>query len=112
MRDIASINKCIDKLQNTPYLEDKYFKEKLTVLDFIYPKMNKCELIHDIQLDVNQKKYIQILSLLTNKPTLYILNVVKNELSSEMRSLSFQQLFIFADKNGNAVIRLCGKHED
>ena len=68
----------------------KYYKEELTALDFSYPKMNKGKLIHNIQLNVNQKKYIRILSLPTNKPTLYILNVVESETSDEIASFLFR----------------------
>ena len=57
IRDIDSLEKCIEKLQKTARLGDKNSKEELTVIDFIYPKMNNGELVYDIQLDANQKKY-------------------------------------------------------
>ena len=98
-------------MQKTAHLGDKDSKEKLEVLDFIYLKMNEGKLVHDITLDDNQKIYVQILSLLTNKPILYILNVDENEISTEGKSFSFQQLLDFAKTRGNATIKLCGKLE-
>ncbi len=111
IRDIESVEKRIEKLQKTARLGDKYSKEELAVLDFIYPKMNEGKLVHDITLDDNQKIYVQILSLLTNKPILYILNVDENEISTEGKSFSFQQLLDFAETRDNAAIKLCGKLE-
>ena len=57
------------------------------------------------------KKNIRMLDLLTNKPALYVLNVDENEISTEGRNPSLQQLFDFAEKKGNTAIRLCGKLE-
>ena len=111
IRDLEYVEKRIEKLQKTARLGDKYSKEELAVLDFIYPKMNEGKLVHDITLDDNQKIYVQILSLLTNKPILYILNVDENEISTEGKSFSFQQLLDFAKTRGNATIKLCGKLE-
>ena len=110
IRDIDSLEKRTEKLQKTARLGDKNYKEELTVIDFIYPKMNNGELVYDIQLDAKQKN-IRMLDLLTNKPTLYVLNVDENEISAEERNPSLQQLFDFAEKKGNTAIRLCGKLE-
>ena len=90
MRDITSVEKRIEKLQKTARLGDKNSKEDLAVIDFIYPKMNAGELVYDIRLDSNQKKYIRGLDLLTNKPTLYVINVDENKINTKERSLSLQ----------------------
>ena len=83
----------------------------MDVLDFIFPKINEGRLVHDITLDANQKIYIQILSLLTNKPILYVLNIDENEISAEGAGFSFQKLLDFAEARSNAAIKLCGKLE-
>ena len=73
--------------------------------------MNNAKLAHDIQLDSNQRNIIQPLSLLTNKPILYVVNVDENEITAEKRSPELQKLIDFAEKRGNAAIQLCGKLE-
>ena len=101
--DIATVEIRIEKLQKTARLGDNNSKEELIVLDFIYLKMNGGKLVRDIQLDANQNKYIQILALLINKPTLYVINVDENEINTKEQSLSLQQLFDFVEKKGDEV---------
>ena len=111
MRDIATVEKRVEKLKKTTRIGDKESKEELKVLDIIYPQMNNAKLAHDIQLDSNQCKIIQPLSLLTNKPILYVANVDENEITAEKQNPKLQKLIDFSKKRGNAAIRLCGKLE-
>ena len=68
-------------------------------------------LVHDIEITIDQRKLIKPLSLLTDKPTLYVANVDENEIMAKNRSDKLQKLFDFAEVRGNAAIRLCGKLE-
>ncbi|MBC8256631.1 MAG: redox-regulated ATPase YchF [Candidatus Marinimicrobia bacterium] len=111
IRDIASVDKRLEKLQKTVRIGDKDAKKELLVLDIIFPKMNEGILVHDIDLTTDQRLIIKPLSLLTGKPTLYVANVDENEIMSEQRSAGLQKLFDFAEARGNAAIRLCGKLE-
>ena len=111
IRDIASIDKRFEKLQKNARIGDKDAKKELLVLDIILPKMNEGILVHDIELTSDQRLLIKPLSLLTDKPTLYVANVDENEIMSEQRSVGLQKLFDFAQERGNAAIRLCGKLE-
>ena len=111
IRDIASVDKRFEKLQKNARIGDKDAKKELLVLDIILPKMNEGILVHDIELTSDQRLLIKPLSLLTDKPTLYVANVDENEIMSEQRSVGLQKLFDFAKERGNAAIRLCGKLE-
>ena len=111
IRDIASIDKRFEKLQKNARIGDKDAKKELLILDIILPKMNEGILVHDIKLTSNQRLLIKPLSLLTDKPTLYVANVDEDEIMSEQRSVGLQKLFDFAEERGNAAIRLCGKLE-
>ena len=73
--------------------------------------MNKGEFVYDIPLDTSQQKYINLLALLRNKPTLYIANVNEDEIIKEKRSPDVKKLFDFAKERGNRAIRFCGKLE-
>ena len=83
IRDIASIDKRFEKLQKNARIGDKDAKKELLVLDIISPKMNEGILVHDIELTSDQRLLINPLSLLTNKPTLYVANVDENEIVQE-----------------------------
>jgi len=111
IRDIASIDKRFEKLQKNARIGDKDAKKELLVLDIILPKMNEGILVHEIELTSDQRLLIKPLSLLTDKPTLYVANVDENEIMSEQRSVGVQKLFDFAEGRGNTSIRLCGKLE-
>ena len=112
MRDIATVEKRIEKLKKTARTGNKESKEELKVINIIYTQTNNAKLVQDIQLDSNQRKIIQPLSLLTNKPILYVANVDENEIMAEKRNPELQKLIDFAEKRDNAAIRLCGKLED
>jgi len=111
IRDIASVDKRLEKLQKNARMGDKDAKKELLVIDIVFPKMNEGILVHDIELTSDQRLLIKPLSLLTDKPTLYVANVDENEIISEKRSAGLQKLFDFAEERGNAAIRLCGKLE-
>jgi hypothetical protein len=111
IRDIASVDKRLEKLQKNARMGDKDAKKELLVIDIVFPKMNEGILVHDIELTSDQRLLIKPLSLVTDKPTLYVANVDENEIISEKRSAGLQKLFDFAEERGNAAIRLCGKLE-
>jgi hypothetical protein len=111
IRDIASVDKRFEKLQKNARIGDKDAKKELLVLDIILPKMNEGILVHDIKLTSDQRLLIKPLSLLTDKPSLYVVNVDENEIMSEKRSAGLQKVFDFSEERGNAAIRLCGKLE-
>ena len=111
IRDIASVDKRLEKLQKNARMGDKDAKKELLVIDIVFLKMNEGILVHDIELTSDQRLLIKPLSLLTDKPTLYVANVDENEIISEKRSAGLQKLFDFAEERGNAAIRLCGKLE-
>ena len=111
IRDIASVEKRMEKLQKTARIGDKESKKELAVLEIIFPQMNKGTLVHDIALEPNHYKRIRQRDLLTIKPTLYVANVDETEITADTRSATLQTLFDFAEKKQNAAIRLCGKLE-
>ena len=111
IRDIASVEKRMKKLQKTARIGDKESKDELAVLEIIFPQMNKGTLVHDIVLVPNHYKRIRQHDLLTIKPTLYVANVDETEITADTRSAALQTLFDFAEKKQNAAIRLCGKLE-
>ena len=110
IRDIASVEKRMEKLQKTARIGDKESKDELAVLELIFPQMNDGTLVHDIALEANQKKRIRQRDLLTNKPTLYVANVDEAEITAEKRSAALQTLFDFAGKKQNAAIHLSAEN--
>mgnify|MGYP006086694575 CR=1 FL=1 len=111
IRDIASIEKKLTKSIKNARTGDKESIKEVEVLNIILPKMNNGVLAHDIVLTDDERALIKSLSLLTDKPTLYLVNVDENEILSQKPSEEVQKLFDFAIKRGNSAIQLCGKIE-
>ncbi len=111
IRDIATVDKRLDKVQKTAKSGDKEAKEELCVLEAISPEMNDGVLVRDILLDSQQRNILQRLNLLTAKPALYVANVDENEIMSARRSPQVQMVVDFATSKNNSAIRLCGKLE-
>ena len=81
-------------------LGNKEATEELTVLDIISLKMNDGVMTHDIQLNSNQRKHLNNLVLLMDKPTLYAANVSENEIIQKKQNLEIQKLFNIAQERG------------
>ena len=111
LRDIASVDKRMEKLTKTARIGDKESKIDLDVLEIILPPINDGIMVHDIKLEKNQLQRIRQMTLLTSKPILYVANVDEDEILAENRGENIQKLFVFAEKRGNAAIRLCGNLE-
>ncbi len=111
LRDIASVDKRMEKLIKTARIGDKESKIDLAVIEIILPKMNDGIMVHDIKLEKDQHRRIHQMALLTAKPTLYVANVDEDEILAENRGKNILKLFTFAEKRGNLAIRLCGNLE-
>ena len=109
IRDIDSVEKRIEKLQKNARSGDKKSVYELETLNFIYKQMNSGILVYDIKLDNNQKKSLLPLSLLTNKPILYVINIDENQLTKNSKDM--EDLFTFINKKNKKYIKLCGKLE-
>jgi len=111
LRDIITIEKRLEKLKKIVRTNNKDAKQELELLNYIYPLMNQGTLVCDINLDKTNNKLIQPISLLTNKPTLYVLNVDEHAFSDTNHNSLIDEIFNYAKKKGNHIILICGKIE-
>ena len=111
IRDIASVEKRLGKSTKSARAGDKESIKEVEVLNHILPKMNNNILVHDIDISSDDRNLIKPLSLLTDKPTLYLVNIDENEISLNNENQDLKNLSDFAKKRGNSTIQLCGKIE-
>lgn len=111
LRDIDSVEKRLTKVQKTTRLGDKESKKELDALNYILPFMNEGRMARNIPLEPEMEESLRHMFLLAQKPILYVANVDEQEIQSTERSGPVQQLFDFAEKEGNTAIRLCGNIE-
>ena len=111
IKDITSVDKQMEKYIKIARIGDKKSKEILDILDIIYPQMNNGTMVHDIILQEKQRQKIHHMSLLTDKPVLYVANVHENDILEKHHDENMKQIISFAQKRNNIAIRICGKLE-
>ncbi|NNF97691.1 MAG: redox-regulated ATPase YchF [Halobacteria archaeon] len=75
LADMETVEKAISKTSKVAKSGDKDAKAKLAMLERVRDHVDKGEPVRTLDLDVEQKKLIRDLFLLTIKPTMYIANV-------------------------------------
>ena len=111
IKDISSVEKRLVKIQKNVRIGDKEAKKELQLLEKLLPEMNQGILVHDIDLVADDRYLIKPLTLLTDKPILYVANVDENEISQQNSNDKLKQLLNYAQQRGNSAVRLCGKLE-
>ncbi len=101
MKDLETVNKALSKMEGG--VLDKEAEEKKNLLQRIKNKLEKGKRISSSDLDQESKELIQSFQLLTQKPTVYLLNIgqqniplekkvsplIKADLHTEMEILDF-----------------------
>jgi hypothetical protein len=111
IKDITSIEKRLVKATKNARTGDKNAIKETEVLNSVLSKMNNNILVHDIDLSADDRLLITPLALLTDKPTLYLVNTDENEIISNKVNDDLKKLSDFANKRGNSTIQLSGKIE-
>ena len=111
LKDITSVDKQIEKLNKTARIGDKQSKKILEILEIIQPQMNNGNMVYDIGLNKKQRQQINHMSLLTDKPILYVANVHENEIIDKNHNKNLEQIISFAKKRNNIAIQISGKLE-
>ena len=83
----------------------QYFRKQML------PKMNEGILANNILINQEDKEQIKHLSLLTNKPILYLANIDESEIINEENSSNYELIKQHAKKNNSMAIKICGNLE-
>ena len=111
LADLETIEKRLAKTEKLFKTGVKKIKKEFAFLTRLSLHCNSGHRARTILKDEEERLILKNLHLLTAKPILYISNVNEQEIVSEARSLLVQQLFDFAEKEGNNAIRICGQIE-
>ena len=112
LADLETIGKRIEKNTKAAKVGDKAAKSELVLLERLQEHCNAGNRARTLQVTNDESAVVHSLFLLTCKPILYVANVGEAEFADPGRSDLPQQLFDFAEKEGNAAIRLCGQLEE
>ncbi len=112
LADLETINRRIEKDTKAAKVGDRTARADLDILERLQEHCNNGKMARTFKLASDEIALIDSLFLLTGKPILYVANVDEAEFTNPGRSGLPQQLFEFAEQEGNAAIRLCGQLEE
>lgn len=111
LADLETIEKRLRRAEKLAKTGDKKIKKEAEFLSNLSRHCNEGHRAKTMKMDEDENKIIRTLHLLSAKPILYIANVSEMEISSKTRSTLIQNLFDFAQKEGNNAVRICGQIE-
>ena len=111
LKDIMSVEKHLEKMKKLCKSGDQKAKSVSQILQKMLPKMNEGILVNNILINKKDKEQIQHLSLLTNKPILYLANIDEAEIINKETSSNYELIKQHAKNNNSTAIKICGNLE-
>ncbi len=105
IKDLETVDKQIEKVSKKLRAGDKDHFKYLSILETIKNKLLKSENLRTLSMDLDEKKFVKDLNLLTLKPILYVCNVSEDDLKqgnnftnrvNEMIKLEKSEMLILA----------------
>ena len=111
LADLATLERRLIKISKAARGGDKSAVRKITVLEQLLDHLNNGHRARTFSAESDDIPFIRSLFLMSRKQILYVANVDEFEIQNDKRNEHVQELFDFADKEGNLAIRLSGKLE-
>lgn len=109
--DLEIIEKRVNKTRKN-MKGDKTLLKELTLLEKIQAFLESGKSARAMDLDDDERKYLESLNLLSAKKILYIANVSEDEAADEEDNEMVKSLREFSATEGSEVIRICAKLEE
>lgn len=111
MADLSTVEKLIGGLVKKAKSADAEAKEKLAVYEKIKAGIENGKVVRLIELSDKEKTHLKDLSLLTNKPVIYVANVKENELKDAESNKYVKIVEEIAKKEGTQKVVISSKIE-
>lgn len=113
LADLESVGKYLDKAKNLFKTGDKKYKIEAEILERLLAALNEGKPVRSVQLNEEEKAYVEGLFLITDKPVIYAANIAESDLGKDEDSLPM----VSAVKNRAAeenseVLVICAKVEE
>lgn len=113
LADLESVGKYLDKAKNLFKTGDKKYKTEAEILERLLAALNEGKPVRSVQLNEEEKAYVEGLFLITDKPVIYAANIAESDLGKDEDSLPM----VSAVKNRAAeenseVLVICAKVEE
>ncbi len=111
--DLESVTKYLDKAKNMQKTGDKKYKIEADILQRLLDALEKGLPVRSVELDEEEKAYVDGLFLITDKPVIYAANIAESDLNTPEADLPLvQQLKEQAAKENAEVLVICAKVEE
>ena len=113
LADMESVQKRYDKAVSLIKTGDKKYKEESELLGRILNALQNEKPVRSVEFTDEEKKYVDGLFLITNKPVIYAANVSENDMGKEDDEIELvKKVKEFADSEGSEVLVISAKTEE
>ena len=113
LADMESIQKRYDKAFNMIKTGDKKYKEEADLLKRILDRLESEKPVRSLDFTEEEKKYVDGLFLITDKPVIYAANISENDMGKDENEIPLvKKVKEFAVSDGSEVLVICAKTEE
>ena len=109
LADLEAVGKRIEKNERLAKIADKKLAESLKLYNKIKDSLDSGLPVRALKLNPDELEHLKDLSLLTQKPTLYVINIDENDV--KIKTANITRIEEKAKSEGAKVITICGKLE-
>lgn len=113
LADLESVGKYLDKAKNLFKTGDKKYKTEAEILERLLAALNEGKPVRSVQLNEEEKAYVEGLFLITDKPVIYAANIAESDLGKDEDSLPMvSAVKKRAAEENSEVLVICAKVEE
>ena len=113
LADLESVTKYLDKAKNLFKTGDKKYKVEAEILERLLAALNEGRPVRSVELNDDEKAYVDGLFLITDKPVIYAANIAESDIGKDEDSLPMvKAVKEQAAKENAEVLVICAKVEE
>ncbi len=109
LADLETVSSSLDKAERMARTGDKEAMARADLLKKVKPHLNEGKPVRSLELNVDEKKALKTLGLITGKKVLYVANVDESDATGQ--GALVQKVRDRAKTEGGVVVPVCGKLE-
>ena len=113
LTDIESLEKKIRNVEKLSRGGDSNIKAELMILERVKENLEKDIPVRNMKLSREEQKIIKPLSLLTEKPVIYVVNISEKDIGKDIMDMKLvQKILSYAEKENSEAVVICAKIEE
>ena len=112
LADMEVMERRVERTHKMLKSGDKKYEIELDIYERILKALEEGNTVRTMHFDLDEKKIVDELFLITSKPVLYAGNVSEEDINLEKANPLLEELFNHAKKEGSEVMTVCAKIEE